>query len=61
MCSRWSRLSAYRNLELYDLWYEFIAAYYIANIMQLLFQMQYKAIFEAVLVFLDSFDTYANF
>ena len=27
----------------------------------LLMQMQYKMVFDAVMTFLDSFDTYANF
>ena len=68
MVSKWCVcvwLSEYRNQELYRLWLVTIQChvnkielnYYLYNS----FQMQYKLIFQAVLAFLDSFDTYANF
>ena len=60
MCSRWSRLSGYTNLELSQLWYAPWQKYSDShNLMTL--QAHYHLLFEAVLVYLDSFDTYSNF
>ena len=56
MCSKWSRLSGYRNQELYRLWLVTLHVNKI-ELNYYSFQMQYKVIFQAVLAFLDS---YAN-
>ena len=63
MSSRWSRHSEYRNLELYPLWsvQGLILHRQLSYCLLSLVQGQYETVFEAVLVFLDSFDTYSNF
>ena len=65
MSSRWSRHSEYRNLELYPLWSVQLNTHFLHPQLTLPThthtQSQYHAVFESVLVYLDSFETYGNF
>ena len=72
MSSRWSRLSVFRNLELSLLRYgtllsrimlPCVLSFYESGLNKhtILLQAQYRLLFEAVAVFLESFDNYCNF